>query len=192
MKGKIGKNWIMRITKITSIGEGYHFLPIFNLKENTMATRKKTNSTTEVTETAVEIAAVDTTTETIVQTPAESAPKPSGAILDQNPVNGTKANLEANTGRITRSEKVEKPAEQTEQHEQSEQPTDNLSGTLTLNTLMNIRAKPDLNATIITTKPEGSRLPVIRVYGKWVKVAFGGRDAFVLYDNGKYGKIGPR
>ena len=62
--------------------------------------------------------------------------------------------------------------------------------TVKLNRLMNIRKAPSLNADIICTKSRDTVLTIIEGQKNgWLKVSVDGEEAYVLYENGKYGTI---
>ena len=59
-----------------------------------------------------------------------------------------------------------------------------------LNRLMNIRKGPGKVYPITTTKKAGTVLPVIEVMDNgWLRVLFDGEEAYVLYNNGTYGRL---
>ena len=49
--------------------------------------------------------------------------------------------------------------------------------------LMNVRKKPSLDATIVTTKPEGTIVRVLEIEKDWLHLA---DDTFILYGGGKW------
>lgn len=62
--------------------------------------------------------------------------------------------------------------------------------TVKLNRLMNIRKAPSLDAGIICTKSRDTVLTIIEGQKNgWLKVSVDGEEAYVLYENGKYGTI---
>ena len=52
-----------------------------------------------------------------------------------------------------------------------------------LKSLMNVRKKPSLDATIVTTKPEGTIVRVLGIEKDWLHLA---DDTFILYGAGKW------
>ena len=52
-----------------------------------------------------------------------------------------------------------------------------------LKSLMNVRKKPSLDATIVTTKPEGTIVRVLGIEKDWLHLA---DDTFILYGSGKW------
>ena len=52
-----------------------------------------------------------------------------------------------------------------------------------LKSLMNVRKKPTLDSTIVTTKPEGTIVRVLEIEKDWLHLA---DDTFILYGGGKW------
>lgn len=52
-----------------------------------------------------------------------------------------------------------------------------------LKSLMNVRKKPSMDATIVTTKPEGTIVRVLEVEKDWLHLA---DDTFIFYQGGKW------
>ena len=52
-----------------------------------------------------------------------------------------------------------------------------------LKSLMNVRKKPSLDSTIVTTKPEGTIVRVLGIEKDWLHLA---DDTFILYGAGKW------
>ena len=52
-----------------------------------------------------------------------------------------------------------------------------------LKSLMNVRKKPSMDATIVTTKPEGTIVRVLEIEKDWLHLA---DDTFILYGGGKW------
>ena len=52
-----------------------------------------------------------------------------------------------------------------------------------LKSLMNVRKKPTLDSTIVTTKPEGTIVRVLGIEKDWLHLA---DDTFILYGSGKW------
>ena len=52
-----------------------------------------------------------------------------------------------------------------------------------LKSLMNVRKKPSLDATIVTTKPEGTIVRVLGIEKDWLHLA---DDTFIFYQGGKW------
>lgn len=52
-----------------------------------------------------------------------------------------------------------------------------------LKSLMNVRKKPSLDATIVTTKPEGTIVRVLGIEKDWLHLA---DDTFIFYQDGKW------
>ncbi len=56
-----------------------------------------------------------------------------------------------------------------------------------LKSLMNVRKKPSMDSTIVTTKPEGTIVRVLGVGNDWLHLA---DDTFILYQGGRWaGKV---
>ena len=52
-----------------------------------------------------------------------------------------------------------------------------------LKSLMNVRKKPSMDSTIVTTKPEGTIVRVLGVENDWLHLA---DDTFILYQGGRW------
>ena len=52
-----------------------------------------------------------------------------------------------------------------------------------LKSLMNVRKKPSMDSTIVTTKPEGTIVRVLGVENDWMHLA---DDTFILYQGGRW------
>lgn len=52
-----------------------------------------------------------------------------------------------------------------------------------LKSLMNVRKKPSMDATIVTTKPEGTIVRALGIEKDWLHLA---DDTFILYGSGKW------
>ena len=57
-----------------------------------------------------------------------------------------------------------------------------------LTSLMNVRAKPSLDATAIRTMPKGSIVHVLRIQNDWLCIKNGSSEAFIYYKGGEFAK----
>lgn len=114
-----------------------------------------------------------------VDKPAVEAGQPTAERVE-TPME-TAAKVEAET---TAKAKAETPAEKAKPAQKKPVQT------VKLNRLMNIRKAPSLDADIICTKSRDTVLTIIEGQKNgWLKVSVDGEEAYVLYENGKYGTI---
>ena len=151
-----------------------------------MATRKKTQAeqTAPINE-AKALAEALSPQGTSADKPAvEAVDNPAVERVEQPSADTEQPKAEETEAKVEKAAKAETPAEKPKPTQKKP------AQTVKLNRLMNIRKAPSLNADIICTKSRDTVLTIIEGQKNgWLKVSVDSEEAYVLYENGKYGTI---